>query len=118
VEKAFDRVEKATGVAVDDRRQHLRIPGPFDGARVGFLQTPLQIFDLSLGGCFVNSMHEQQEGIVFTLRIDLPQEGAITLRAETLYRREGGYAVRFVEMSEITRKRLGRALDQHGQTGW
>jgi hypothetical protein len=106
--------EPSFNINVADRRRHLRITGPFDAVRVGFLQTPLQIFDLSLGGCFVNSLHDQQPGVVFTLKIDLPQEGWITLKAETLYRRDCGYAVRFVEMSDVTKRRLERALDNLG----
>ncbi len=42
-----------------NRRRHVRIAGPFDGCRVGALDTPLSIFDLSRGGCFVNAMHDQ-----------------------------------------------------------
>lgn len=118
MEKSTAQQQPGTSVAVDERRQHLRVAGPFDAVRIGFLQTPLQIFDLSLGGCFINSLHEQQEGVVFNLRIDLPQEGSIALKAQTIYRRPGGYAVRFIEMNEATRKRLARALEKAGQSDW
>ena len=111
VEEARPWEEPDTCVGIDDRRRHLRIAGPFDGVRVGFLQTPLQIFDLSLGGCFVNSLHDQQVGVVFNLKIDLPQEGWIMLKAETLYRRDCGYAVRFIEMNAVARRRLERVLE-------
>jgi hypothetical protein len=96
----------------DNRRQHLRVAGPFDGVRTGFLQTPLQIFDLSLGGCFVNSLLDEQEGVVFNLKIEIPEEGWLSFKAETLYRRDGGYAVRFIEMDNVTWNRLERALDR------
>src|SRR5260370_12618333 len=69
------------------RRAHPRVAGPFDGRRVGALETPIQLFDLSLGGCFVNSLHEQQLGVKLVLKIELPGEGWITLKAMTLYRR-------------------------------
>jgi PilZ domain len=96
-----------------DRRQHDRVPGPFDGVRVGALETPLRIFDLSRGGCFVNAMHEQQPGVRFTMRIELPYVGQITVKAVALYRRpEFGYAMRFVDMSEATASRLEEALEQ------
>ena len=99
--------------ATADRRQHDRIAGPFDGFRVGALETPLRIFDLSLGGCFVNPMHEQTPGISFVMKIELPYVGQITLKAETLYRRAGfGFAVRFVEMNEETTSRLEQAIEQ------
>lgn len=95
-----------------DRRQHDRVPGPFDGCRVGALDTPLRIFDLSRGGCFVNAMHEQKPGIRFTMKIELPHVGEITVKAVTLYRRPGfGYAMQFVDMSDETASRLEEALE-------
>ena len=103
-----------SGATADrDRRQHDRVPGPFDGLRVGALETPLRIFDLSRGGCFVNSMHEQKPGIRFTMKIELPYVGQITVKAVTLYLRPGfGYAMQFVEMTEETAARLEEALGQ------
>lgn len=93
-----------------DRRQHRRYKGPFEGVRSGLLPTPLRIYDLSLGGCFITSYHEQQPGSVFRLEIDLPGEGRIAFTGETLYNLPGGYAVRFVDLDELTRKRLDRGL--------
>lgn len=96
-----------------DRRQHDRIPGPFDGFRVGALETPLRIFDLGRGGCFVNAMHEQKPGVRFTMKIELPYVGQITVKAVTLYRRPGfGYAMQFVDVSDETASRLEEALEQ------
>jgi len=103
-----------SGATADrDRRQHHRVPGPFDGFRVGALETPLRIFDLSRGGCFVNAMHEQKPGVRFTMRIELPYVGQITVKALTLYRRPGfGYAMQFSDMNEETAGRLEDALEQ------
>ena len=95
-----------------DRRRHDRISGPFDGFRVGALETPVRIFDLSRGGCFVNAMHEQKPGVSFVMKIDLPYVGPITVKAVSLYARSGGFAVRFLEMSEEAASRLEEALDQ------
>ena len=110
----MDNIETQTAdQAAVDRRRDERIAGPFDGCRVGALETPLSIFDLSRGGCFVNSMHEQTSGVCFVMKIELPYVGLITLKAETLYRRSGfGFAVRFVDMNEETVSRLDQALDQ------
>jgi len=108
-----DKMRISQAVATDNRRQHDRVSGPFDGRRIGGLSTPVRIYDLSEGGCFVTSIHEQQPGIGFTLEIDLPYEGWIRLRAETLYVRPGfGFAVRFTEMSQDTSERLRWALVQ------
>ena len=68
---------------------------------------------LSRGGCFVNSMHEQKPGIRFTMRIELPYVGQITVKAVTLYLRPGfGYAMQFVDMNEEMAGRLEEALGQ------
>ena len=95
-----------------DRRQHDRFAGPFDGIRVGALEMPVRIYDLSRGGCFINSVHEQEPGVKFILKIDLPREGWIEVRAETLYLRPHfGFAVRFTEISDEAEQRLERALE-------
>jgi hypothetical protein len=96
-----------------DRRRDERFAGPFDGCRIGMLETPLSIFDLSRGGCFVNSMHDQTPGVRFTMKLQLPRVGVITLKAETLYLRSGyGFAVRFLDMDDETASILDQALEQ------
>jgi hypothetical protein len=94
-----------------NRREHARFGGPFDGRRVGAIETPVRIYDLSRGGCFITSMHEQQPGIQMTLKIDLPGEGWITARAETLPRQNDfGFAVRFTHMDPDDQVKLEAAL--------
>ena len=98
-------------VAVEDRRESDRIPGPFDAWRVGSLETPVRIYDLSLGGCFVHAMHEQEQGVIVMLKVELPDVGLIEMKAETLYRRPGfGFAVRFIDVTVEAAERLERGL--------
>ena len=97
----------------DCRRENHRVTGPFDGYRVGVLDTPLLIYDLSEGGCFVNSFFETPVGQRLVLRISLPYEGIVTMDAETVYVRPGfGFAVRFVDLNDETRTCLGSALNK------
>jgi len=93
------------------RRRHNRVHGPFDGWRVDLLDVPVRIYDLSLGGCFVNSMNPQRIGVRLLLKIDLPHEGAIQVMAESLYQRPGGFAVHFVDVDIDTARRLARTVD-------
>jgi hypothetical protein len=87
--------------------------GPFDGYRVGVLDTPLLIYNLSEGGCFVNSLYDTPVGQRLVLRISLPNEGIVTINAETVYVQPGfGFAVRFVDVSDETRAILGLSLDK------
>ena len=46
------------------------------------------------------------------MKIDLPYMGVISLKAVSLYLRPGGFAVKFLEMSDETACRLEEALDQ------
>ena len=90
-----------------DQRQHIRVPGPFDGARVGIIETPVRIYDLSEGGCFVTALYEARAGTEIDLKIDLPQEGTIRVTGEVLYNRHGfGFAVRFTRMAPHVRQVL------------
>ena len=87
--------------------------GPFDGCRVGVLDTPLLIYNLSEGGCFVNSLYDTPVGQRLVLRISLPNEGIVTIDAETVYVQPGfGFAVRFVDVSDETRVILGLSLNK------
>lgn len=104
---------RVVAAVVDDRRQSLRLHGPFDGVRIGTLDLPLSIYDVSTGGCFVNAKHAQHPGVRFDLRIQLPGEGWLRFTAETLsHRSEYGYAVRFVEADTETAARLESAVER------
>jgi c-di-GMP-binding flagellar brake protein YcgR len=95
------------------KRRNPRGSGPFEARRLGALELPLRIHDLSLGGCLIESYQEASVGRPMELEIELPQEGWITLQAEVLYVRENfGYAVKFVSMDEQARVKLARAVVQ------
>lgn len=97
----------------DNRRQHVRVKGPFDGKRISVIDTPVQIYDLSEGGCFVNSMQEQPAGREVVLEITLPIGDPITVTAQTLYSRPGfGFAVRFTEVEPEAWLRLRQELER------
>ncbi len=115
-------VSPGVGVAVAERseesggdrfrRQYARVHGPFDGYRSGRLDTPVRIYDLSQGGCFVNGMHQQRKATRILLKIDLPDEGTISVEAELVYvRPDFGYAVRFVNVNADTDARLRRTVE-------
>jgi CheY-like chemotaxis protein len=95
-----------------EKRRHVRVAGPFDGFRVGALNTPVRIYDLSEGGCFVNSVHAAPApGRPLVLKIDLPDEGWIYLTCEAVYAKpEFGFAVAFVDVPAEASDRLRRGL--------
>jgi hypothetical protein len=92
-------------------RRYPRAHGPFDGYHLGLPDTPVLIYDLNLGGGFVNFCDEQPGGATLVLAIELPREGRITVNAEMIYRHPSGIAVRFVDLDADTSRRLGRTVD-------
>lgn len=92
-------------------RRYVRVRGPFDGDHLDEPKTSVLIYDLNLGGGFVNFGDEQPANATLTLRIDLPREGPITVNAESVYRDTSGVAVRFVDLDRDTTARLARTID-------
>ena len=88
------------------RRRYERVTGPFDG----LLADRVLVYDLNVGGCFVNSPQQSAEGTALVLKIDLLQEGWITVNAETLYGLEHGFAVRFPALDSDTESRIARTV--------
>jgi hypothetical protein len=99
--------------SLDNRRAHPRLSHPIDAQRLGLVETPLQIYDLSVGGCFINDFHHPPvPGKSFDMRLELPDGETVTIRGEVVHGRTGyGYAVRFLEVSDAARARLERALE-------
>jgi hypothetical protein len=97
-----------------ERRKHVRVTGPFEGVRLGVLDIPVLIYDLSVGGCFINATHDApRTGSRFELTIDLPGEGTVTVEGETVHARPGfGYAVRFTRTTAEARGKLTRLIER------
>src|SRR5690242_14545627 len=89
------------------RRRYERATGPFDG----FLEGAVLVYDLNLGGCFINSAHQSAGGSISALRIKLADDGWITVTAETLYSLQHGFAVRFPDLDHDTSARIARTVE-------
>jgi hypothetical protein len=98
----------------DNRRAHPRHNFPIDARRLGLVETPLQIYDLSLGGCFINDFHNAPKpGKSFEMRIDLPYANPVEVRALVVHERPGyGYAVKFLEAPDETCREIEQSLDR------
>jgi hypothetical protein len=97
--------------SIQSTRRYVRVRGPFDGDHLDSPRTPVLIYDLNLGGGFVNFGNEKPTGATLTLKIDLPREGPITVNAEAVYRDTTGVAVRFVNLDRDTAARITRTID-------
>jgi PilZ domain len=95
------------------RRSNQRVPGPFEGRRLGALSVDIRIHDLSVGGCLIQSFHDVPIGRRMTLEIDLPEEGTVKLDAESVNTRpDYGFAVKFVDVSADARQTLERVIER------
>jgi CheY-like chemotaxis protein len=76
------------------------------------IDSPVTIYDLSEGGCFVNCVTARPEpGRGLVLKIDLPEEGWICLKAEVKYAKpEFGFAVSFVDVPSDAANRLRHGI--------
>ena len=91
------------------RRRYERVTGPFDG----LLEDKVLVYDLNLGGCFINATRQSPGGAMSVLRVNLPDEGWITVNAETLYSLQHGFAVRFLDLDSDTTARIARTVEKH-----
>jgi hypothetical protein len=89
------------------RRRYERVTGPFDG----LLNGAVLVYDLNLGGGFINSSQQLPGGTISVLRINLPAEGWITVNAETLYSLQHGFAVRFLDLDTDTAASIARTVE-------
>ena len=94
------------------QRAHRRIRGPFDAVRVGPLEFKLRLYDLSVGGCLIDSLTAVTTQHPIRLRITLPDGNTVTVRGQVvLPPRDIGYAVRFIDVDAQTGEMIERALD-------
>jgi hypothetical protein len=89
------------------RRRYERVTGPFDGV----LEEPVLVYDLNLGGCFINSSQQSPAGTISLLKIDLGEEGWITVKAETLHHLAHGFGVCFLDLDTDSSSRIARTVD-------
>ena len=97
-----------------ERRAHPRIKGPFEGWWDGTSRQTGRLVDLSLGGCFVESVQLPTAGQVVVISIAV-QGGQINIPGEVLYTEmHQGFAVRFVNppdgVVDLLRKELDRKV--------
>ena len=101
----------ATEIKSPQTRRYIRVRGPFDADHLDSRRTPVLIYDLNLGGGFVNFGDRLPDEATLKFRIDLPREGPILVSAEQVYRDTTGVAVRFVDLDRDSAARLARTID-------
>ena len=102
-----------SGKSEEPHRSTRRVPGPFEGRRLGALSVHVHIHDLSAGGCLIQSFHDVPVGRKMKLEIELPNEGPVQLSAESVNTRpDYGFAVKFIDVPDDVREKLGRVIER------
>ena len=97
----------------DPPRRVRQIAGPLDGYRLGVSDVPVRVFDLTTDGCLVELSFGTLSGRNVRLQIDLPGEGWIVVRCETLHiAGHNAFAVKFTRLDAEARSSIGRAIDR------
>jgi len=99
---------------VSERREYPRAKGPFEGWWDGSGRQGGRVTDLSVGGCFVESVAQPVVGQVVIVWLAIGA-GQIQLPAEVMYCESNhGFAVRFVEVPQaildVVRQEVERRL--------
>jgi hypothetical protein len=99
-------------MADDERRRAPRATVPLDGEWHGASgQRAGRIGDISLGGCFVESMAMPSVGEEVSLRLTLPGGQSLDALAEVAYVSQGmGFGVRFLGLTPEQQEQLAEAM--------
>lgn len=94
-----------------DRRRFPRVKGPFDGSWAGAAGNgSARIWDLSLGGCYIDSMNEQRCGEHVRVDISVP-EGRVSAGGVIVYCvLNQGFAVQFADVVPPGLEVLGQTV--------
>jgi hypothetical protein len=97
---------------MEDRRVHPRIAAPLKASwHRGSVRCVTRTVNLSLGGCFLESLDREPPAGRLRLRLQLPRNEFIWLSGEVAYFvSERGFGVKFVNVSEESSMALNRAI--------
>jgi hypothetical protein len=99
-----------------ERRKHARLVRPFEGSWRGASGANVcRIGDLSLGGCFVQSLGVPTPGQRTTVTVNFAKEHSLMFTGTVVYVEPGmGFAVRFTEMTPGELDELRQLLEMLG----
>jgi hypothetical protein len=101
---------------VVERRQHARVTGPFEGHwHGGSGATEVRISDISLGGCFVETLVQPTPGEDTEVTICFTPAESMTIAGQVVYAEPGlGFAVKFNPLTPDQTTELKRHLHLDG----
>lgn len=98
--------------AMDERRQHSRLSMPIEGSWHGASGASVcRIADVSVGGCFVQSLATPAPGEITDVTLQLGASEPLVVHGKVVYVERGmGFAVAFQDVSPSTAEHLRRVI--------
>ena len=95
-----------------ERRQHTRLAYPLEGSWHGASgATRCRISDISVTGCFIESLAAPAVGENTTITVDFGPDDTYAIKGRVAYLEPGmGFGVEFVEADPATTAALGQAI--------
>ncbi len=92
----------------DERRNEERVPASIEVLWIGNAgKYESRTSDLSLGGCFVDTVAQVELGDIIALSLQLPAGESIEIEGEVVYTYPSmGFGVRFTNVSDSDRRKL------------
>jgi len=99
-----------------DRRKHKRVTRPFEGSWRGASgANSCRISDVSLGGCFVQTLSPATPGEETQITIAFGKDLSMTFAGKVIYAEPSmGFAVKFNELDDEGSEEVRRLLDALG----
>ena len=95
---------------MSDRRAHPRISGPFEGSWEGAGREAGRVVELSVSGCFLETMTTPAAGLIVDVSITLTG-GRVTLRGQVISAEPNlGFSVNFVDVPAEAAELLSREV--------
>lgn len=97
----------------DERRREDRVRLPLEARYEGMSgKFNARVYDISSGGCYIESVSPALDGETLRLEIQLPSERWMVLRGEVVHHEPGmGFALRFGEQSESERDVIAELVE-------
>ena len=98
---------------MEDKRKYERVALPLEAHCEGLSgKYTARLSDVSLGGCYVESLARVSEGECIRFEIQLPTGRWLPLQGEVVYHQSNiGFGVRFTELSELEREMLTSIIE-------
>jgi hypothetical protein len=95
-----------------ERRRHKRVSVSLEARLEGLHSNyPARVSDISIGGCYVETMAQVAIGETLRIEVKLPTENWLYLRGEVLYvHHTVGFGIRFLQLSQLEMEILNNLI--------